>query len=802
MKIQCSCGAKYVIDVVPGMASVQFVCRACGQDYSAYVNELIRTELGKPTAQPMPPQAVQPPPPAQTAETAPPSPEGGRLRISRTHTAEAPPQQQQEPPASKYCQRHRTELTIDNCQVCKKPICPKCVETFGPFCSPFCRNKVEGPSMNAPFHIGGKFSAQRAFWRKTGRISSIVGSILFCLLGFWFWYAWFGSVPRVYFSVRWNDISHSGSSRVVDGNQLLFLHGGTLARYNLQTKQKVWSLELVTQQQIDDVLKAEDEEAEQEQKKYGRVTGEILIGSQRQKYARIGLEQDLSLLGDGQSVWIARDNTVTHYDWNTGNVLQQITLTNNFNGLTEHGDELLAVGTAPDGSQCVTHINMDDGQMHTEEFSGTPAAPVAQRPPPAAGPPQGGLPMSPYEAGRPMNPAKVAQQAQNMTLPGRIALPALIANNEHNEQINREINQEDRQMARAQGVRPPPAAPPQPALSPQDFSLIPDGDSYIAFGSHLLTENIVQREAMRAPPTHSALDSPNLSTANEAQAVNEQLNELQRNNGGDKVSENESTYQIILRRPGNSEPDWVGQVVGPPQFFALKTVNVLAAGKTITVFDKSDKKLWQGDLTYDVTGGDNQADGSDSENPGQSLFGAGPCVENNGTLYVFDQAVLTAYDPSSGNVRWRIPSVGIVGLFFDDKGMVYVNTTTGNPDDIRYSRQIDVTKSTEAVVMKVNPASGAILWKYNPGGYICYVSGKFIYSFRDFDPGDQEDQTSETMAELESPAYLKIIRINPDNGHVMWDHEEGRAPVDVEFDRNMILLVLKKEVEVLRFFTL
>jgi hypothetical protein len=134
--------------------------------------------------------------------------------------------------------------------------------------------------------------------------------------------------------------------------------------------------------------------------------------------------------------------------------------------------------------------------------------------------------------------------------------------------------------------------------------------------------------------------------------------------------------------------------------------------------------------------------------------------------------------------------------------MVYVNTTTGNPDDIKYSRQIDVTKQTAAVVMKVDPTTGNVLWRATDGGFISYLSGKFIYAFRYYDPGDEEDQTSDAMAGLTTPAYLKIIRINPANGHVLWEHDEDRAPVGIEFDRNTISLILKKEVEVLRFFTL
>lgn len=666
--------------------------------------------------------------------------------------------------------------------------------------------------MDSSVHVGSKLLAQRQFWRKTGLIGGSIGVALACIFGGWFWYAWIGSRPSVLLSVRWDNISHTGTSRIVDGNQLVFLHGGTLARYNLQTKQKVWSLDLVTQQQIDDALKAEDEENARISRETGR-SPFVDIPSKRQKEARIELESELALYSSGHNVWIAKGNTLTHYDWDSGNVDQQITLTNGFNGLTDHGDELLAVGTASDGSQSVTHINMDDGGMRTEEFSGSPAVPVAQNgPAPAsAGPAQGGLPLSPYQPSQPMNPTRVAQQAQNMSYAGRLALPALIGNSVHNEQINQEIQSEDQQGQRpyrrartSQQPSPRQSASRQSgsdesddsSINAQNFNLVADGDTYIAFGSQLIKENIVKREAMRAPPQHSALDNGNLTAANETAAVNEQLNELQRNNGGDTVVEDDSTYQVVLRRPGSTSPDWSGQVVGEPQFYPLNSVNVLAAGKTITVFDKSNKKLWQGNLTYPVTGGGE---------PGsvfQSQFGAGPCVENNGTLYVFDQAVLTAYDPTTGNVRWRIPSVGVVGLFFDDKGMVYVNTTSGNPDDIKYSRQIDVTKQTEAIVMKVDPATGNILWRYNPGGYISYLSGKFIYLYRTYDPGDQEDQANDMMASLEGPAYLKIFRISPSTGHVMWEHDEDRASVDVQFDRNTISLVLKKEVEVLKFFSL
>lgn len=705
--------------------------------------------------------------------------------------------------------------------------------------------------MEAPVHIGGKFAMQRKYWRKVGLISGSVGAVLACLFGFWFWYAWFGSQPSACFRIRWDNISHTGTSWIAGGNQLLFLHGGTLARYNLQTKQKVWSLDLVTPQDVTDALKAEDEQNTRYQHRHGE-NPDVMIPRMREKFTRIGLESAYSLRGSGSNVWVAQVKTVgldeaalddamgnesddtsddtsdnasrdtsnpafehafdkvheliilTRYDWNTGNVAQQITLTNNFNQIMEQGDEMVAITAETNGSQTVTHISMNDGAIRTESFfAPAPPHPVelalsGQGSDEGEGG-QGGLPLSPNQAGRPMNPAKVAEQAQNMTLPGRIALPALLANSEHNQQIVKEAQSDDNQdqqrrqrRPRRQSASPLSGSDESDDESPtnsRNFALVPDGDSFIAIGEKMIKENLVQRDAMRAPPQHSALDNPNLGVGNESEVVNEQLNEMQRNNGGGTVMEDQSTYQVVLRRTSSTQPDWTGQVVGTPQFYALTNVNVLVAGKTIIVFDKTNKKLWQASLTYPVDGGG-------------GIYGAGPCVENNGTLYVFDQAVLSAFDASNGNARWRIPSVGVVGLFFDDKGALYVNTTTGNPDDIKYSRQIDINKSTQAVVMKVDPASGTILWRSTFGGLLAYVSGQFMYSYRSYDPGDEEDNSDDAISAIMGTANLKIIRISPDNGHVMWEHDEGRAPVDVEFDKNMISVVLKKEVEVLKFISL
>jgi outer membrane protein assembly factor BamB len=162
--------------------------------------------------------------------------------------------------------------------------------------------------------------------------------------------------------------------------------------------------------------------------------------------------------------------------------------------------------------------------------------------------------------------------------------------------------------------------------------------------------------------------------------------------------------------------------------------------------------------------------------------------------------VLSAFDLRTGNARWRLPSVGVVGLFFDDQGMVYVNTTSGNPDDIKYSRQIDIEKTTDDILMKVDPQTGKTLWSIKPGGFISYLSGKYIYTVQSYDPNPLDEEQMSDMA-LQKPPYFRIARINPKNGRILWEHFEERVPFDVRFQNNTIELVFKREVEVLKYLS-
>ena len=48
---------------------------------------------------------------------------------------------------------------------------------------------------------------------------------------------------------------------------------------------------------------------------------------------------------------------------------------------------------------------------------------------------------------------------------------------------------------------------------------------------------------------------------------------------------------------------------------------------------------------------------------------------------------------------------------------------------------------------------------------------------------------------------MRIRRINPANGRVLWEYSQERAPLDVQFKDNAIQIVFKKEVQVLKFLS-
>jgi hypothetical protein len=89
------------------------------------------------------------------------------------------------------------------------------------------------------------------------------------------------------------------------------------------------------------------------------------------------------------------------------------------------------------------------------------------------------------------------------------------------------------------------------------------------------------------------------------------------------------------------------------------------------------------------------------------------------------------------------------------------------------------------------------------GGRIAYLSGQYIYTLSYTAPRDDDDEYDENMAALglQSKPYIRIRRISPKNGRVLWDHYQPRGALDIQIHDNTFQLVLKKEVQVLKFIS-
>jgi len=659
------------------------------------------------------------------------------------------------------------------------------MELFGYLCSPLCKAKADSHGVKVPIYEGQRSMVEARLWRRTAWVAWSAGTVAVALLGFWIWYSWFGSAPKVVFSIRFPEPAYSGQSAFAGKQQIIFLHGGTLARHDMQQKRELWAHYLIDKKEIQAEVAKEIEDTKALIYKANNEAWSHVPKMPDPEKLAISLERSaaasLELRVRGQNIWVVTSRKLVRYDWDTGKPAQDIPIPPGYGSLIARGEALLLMN-AEAGRPIVTSVNLTTCGSRTIEVGGqeimASAGPGADSRRPNAD--KAGLPtgMPGRDAGKPMDPAKVAQQAQHMSGPAKIALPAVLANSWSQERTLAEMDGQ-------QPNRQPSSAPPKF----RHVTLIPSKDGFVEFSNQMLEHKTISRSAVKPPsPGKSVLEGP-VNVTQSAEVANEMLNEMQRERGGDVVEEDVSRYQVTLRRAGSADI-WTGEVIGYPSLFPLQTVNVLAANKLILVFDKSNKKLWQSALNFNLSGGLEALD------PDNAPYGQGPCVERKDSLYVFDEGVLTAFDLKTGNARWRLPSIGVTGIFFDDRSMMYVNTTSANPERLKFSRQININQKTSSVVLKIDPATGKTLWTTQPGGLVNYVSGKYIYTVDTFTPDEEEDNPYQQESGL--LPHVRIKRLNPRNGHEMWEHYQQRAPVDVQFDKNAIRLVFKKEVQVMK----
>ena len=176
-------------------------------------------------------------------------------------------------------------------------------------------------------------------------------------------------------------------------------------------------------------------------------------------------------------------------------------------------------------------------------------------------------------------------------------------------------------------------------------------------------------------------------------------------------------------------------------------------------------------------------------------------MENGGGLYFFDRGVLTAFSLPSGEVRWRLPSVGISKMLLDGHGALYVDSTSASPDDIQYSDQIKFEQAAP-VLLKIDAASGKILWQVAKSGQECFLSGPFLYTGSAQQGGiAMANGLAEALQgpRPDAPTYFHICRLDPADGKILWDFYREYAPAEFSFEQNRFLVRFGTDVQVWKF---
>jgi hypothetical protein len=440
------------------------------------------------------------------------------------------------------------------------------------------------------------------------------------------------------------------------------------------------------------------------------------------------------IIATTNDLWILFPGRIAQYDRHTGNRKQEIPLNPPFFGLAQSDSGMTVISSDESGRETITRIAFSNGTVQTTpiESVAAVASPSKSQPPPTT------ITVSTNSAGYETLAKLVAAKAIKLV-----------------------------------------------ERTSWGDKFVPDGADVVQMKVDLIERKTIIHLAMKAQK--KSLVEDNLTSGQSLEASEQMINDLRREQTGGVEEEDVSRYQVTLRRwPAGTAPDWTGEVIGAPLFFALKTRDILVAGNSIHVFDKNNQKLWTASLTYS-TPPHYSEDFATEADP--------PCVESGNTLYVFDRGMLTSFDAATGQVHWRLTSVGISQVQLDGKGNLYVTSTTASPDAIQFSQQFSLSSKVNPVILKVDATTGRVLWRNEGIGDKCFLSGKFIYAAR--------AAKNPSITPGEDPVlYFDLYRLSPSDGHAMWDYSQFRHPVQIEVQENRILLHFRGELQVLKFSSL
>jgi putative pyrroloquinoline-quinone binding quinoprotein len=606
--------------------------------------------------------------------------------------------------------------------------------------------------------------------------------LVLVLVGLWFWYFFFGYKPYAEFSTKITKPDGAVACRLASPNELLFLNGRTLTKFDVAKNRETWKAEVKTsataaaapapalpaaqkRAQVDaefakltewsqrllarrgklelqqDIRAFNAEAAQyhaqlaQARKHALELNGQGMIevmqkwAEQSEEFGGFDFFDNMRIETAGDQAWVLRKNTLLSFDKRTGAKAKEVAIPGRVVEVTPNENSILAMSSAQPGAMTVTRVAVRDGAVK--------------------------------QATVPVLPQAAEGFRRNMTM--------LLAG--------------------------------EPAIEDRDEFAALD-DQVVQLQAKVLERKITQRQAMKA-------DAPSADKAGAdwggngwgagALQVAESLhNDAMREMTGGVEHIDESRYAIALRNVLGGSGEWKGEVCGAPAIYAHKTVAVLAAGANVSVFDKACKKLWDAKLAYPISA--YFAETSDAPDRGSGFRRFHPCVEDRDRLYIADKGFLTGFELRTGKVLWRLPSVGISDIQIDDAGMLYVTSTTAGVDAIKYSQQSTLRDAPEPVVFKVDPGAGKVLWKLEKFDR-CFVTGKYVYATRVVHNATDEVERVFKRSTAIKGRFL-LYRVNPRTGAQKWQYFQPKNPLKIEANGKEVALLFSDELQVVTSLSL
>ena len=829
MKVQCPCGTKLSFDVTPDAAHRPLVvqCPTCNADLSAAVIPLVAQVLAEmantapaPAVAPAPlnnPQALTPPsPPPQTAAPK------ARLHVSTpaaSATTPSPAQASPELSAGPICSRHTGEVAGENCRVCQKPICPRCMAQFGFVCSAYCQGKAENLGIDVLDYAGQNRNVNVRSNRLFKLSIAAAVLLILSLVGLWGLNEFYLSQPRILFSIPVAKSEHHPSGRWGDASSFVVLHEAHLTRYSLKTQKAHWSVDIVTSNDFTAAARVEAPKARtayafwrseqmKKPKQYDSNGHEIWydeVPTETEQYQKTlgsmfeNALASLRLVGEGTNVWIAQPGKLQRYRWEDGSSDKTIPIEFTPSESMGNSPSLSAFTPMPSGERKLVRVDLRSGEVEEKIFQTDKSTLALSKPASAtAGQVVGeanrkGVGSTPVASGAHSNrksstsvPVANSRALASSTRDPLATIPKGLSGPEaaiaaiqlqSNTKLEAALNDNDELGPRKRHAQ---------LIDKSRVEWQVSGDRMLKLTSLLVEFKAVNRQNLKEAPKRSALEGAT-SVTSTSQVANEILNAMRRDQTDGMSVDDKSTYHASLRYAGESETaGWSGDFVGSPDLYALTSVTVLIADTSVVVFDKNNHKLWETRLTYPLT----QRAESWNLQTSDSESGGGPVIEHGDTLYILDPGVVGAFDKSTGNARWRLPTVGASGLQFDSKGCLYINTTTMSQDQVRFDQQVDVSKKDRWVLIKAEASTGRILWRATHCGQLAAITPDAVYT--------SEVITSGTgILKQNSVTHLYVYQLNPKSGKVIWDHASRGEPSYLGIQGSKILVVRENTVDVL-----